>query len=43
MYVINGLTKHFKEWEDYGWIGIKNAPFFKMAVYLLKRRNHDAL
>ncbi|KAH9047827.1 ribonuclease H-like protein [Lactarius vividus] len=37
-YVIEGLTKHLKEWEDRGWIGIKNAEMFKQAAYLLKRR-----
>jgi ribonuclease HI len=36
-YVINGLTKHLKEWEDKGWIGIKNAKFFRKAAYLLRR------
>ena len=30
-YVINGLTKHLKEWESIGWIGIKNAKFFKKS------------
>ena len=28
------LTK----WEDRGWIGIKNTPFFQRAAYLLRRR-----
>jgi ribonuclease HI len=37
-YVIDGLTKHLKEWEDQGWIGIKNKEWFKRAVYLLRRR-----
>ena len=37
-YVIDGLTKHLKHWEDDGWIGIDNAEFFKQAVYLLKKR-----
>ena len=39
MYVINGLTQHLKNWEDNGWIGNKNADFFKRAAYLLKRRS----
>ena len=39
MYVIEGLTKHLQEWEDKGWIGIKNAELFKRAAYLLKRRS----
>ena len=38
MYVIEGLTKHLKTWEDIGWIGIKNADLFKRAAYLLKKR-----
>ncbi|KAH9049819.1 ribonuclease H-like domain-containing protein [Lactarius deliciosus] len=37
-YVIEGLTTHLKNWENDGWIGIKNAELFKRAVYLLKRR-----
>ena len=39
MYVIKGLTKHLAEWEDAGWIRIKNVEFFKRAAYLLKRRS----
>jgi hypothetical protein len=38
MYVIEGLTKHLEKWEDQGWIGVKNAEFFKRAAYLLKKR-----
>ena len=38
-YVIEGLTEHLEKWEDAGWIGIKNAEFFKRAAYLLKRRS----
>ena len=37
-YAINSLTIHLKEWEDKGWLGIKNAKFFKRAAYLLRRR-----
>lgn len=37
-YLIEGLTTHLKPWEDQGWIGIKNTPFFKRAAYLLRRR-----
>ncbi|KAH9000577.1 hypothetical protein EDB86DRAFT_2904669 [Lactarius hatsudake] len=32
------LTTHLKNWEDNGWIGIKNAKLFKRVAYLLKRR-----
>lgn len=35
---IKGLTKHLKNWEDQGWIGIKNKVWFKRAAYLLRRR-----
>ena len=42
-YMINGLTTHLTEWEDNGWIGIKNAPLFKKAAYLLKRRSAPTL
>ena len=37
-YVIEGLTTHLNEWENRGWIGIKNANFFRKAAYLLRRR-----
>jgi ribonuclease HI len=37
-YVINGLTKHLLTWENHGWINVKNAPFFRKAAYLLRRR-----
>ena len=39
MHAIEGLTKHLADWEDAGWIGLKNAEFFKRAAYLLKRRS----
>src|SRR6266851_5238574 len=38
MYVINGLTKHLSTWEDDGWIGVKNAPFFEKTAHVLKQR-----
>jgi ribonuclease HI len=37
-YTINSLTTHLREWEDRGWIGIKNRKLFKKAAYTLKRR-----
>jgi ribonuclease HI len=37
-YAINGLTTHLHTWEDNGWIGIKNAAYFKRATYLLRSR-----
>jgi ribonuclease HI len=36
-YVIEGLTTHLGSWEDKGWIGIKNAPYFKKAAHLLRK------
>jgi ribonuclease HI len=35
-YVINGLTTHLGQWENRGWIGIKNAPLFQKAAHLLR-------
>ena len=35
MYVIDGLTKYLNEWEDKGWIEIRNKEWFKRAAYLL--------
>jgi ribonuclease HI len=37
-YAIEGLTTHLTEWEDRGWIGVKNASYFRRAAYLLRRR-----
>ena len=37
-YVIEGLTRNLRNWEDQGWIGIKNKEWFKRAAYLLRRR-----
>jgi ribonuclease HI len=39
-YAIEGLTLHLENWEDQGWIGIKNSKWFKRAAYLL--RAHSA-
>lgn len=38
-YVINGLAKHLRSWEDSGWIGVKNANLFQKAAHFLKRRS----
>ena len=38
-YIIEGLTEHLQKWEDNGWIEIENAPLFKQAAYLLKKRS----
>ncbi|KAI0302476.1 ribonuclease H-like protein, partial [Russula brevipes] len=37
-YAIDGLTTHLNNWEDKGWIDIKNAAYFKKATYLLRKR-----
>ena len=37
-YVIEGLTKHLKTWENQRWIGMKNSEWFKQAAFLLRRR-----
>ena len=37
-YVIDGLTDNLLEWENRGWIGIKNADLFRKTAYLLKKR-----
>ena len=37
-YAIDGLTTHLGTWEDQGWIAIENAPLFKKAAYLLRKR-----
>ena len=38
-YVIDGLTQHLMDWEDQGWIEIKNKEWFKRAAYLLRKRS----
>jgi ribonuclease HI len=38
LYAINGLTKHLRTWEDDGWIGIDNAPLFRLMAATLKQR-----
>ena len=38
-YIIQGLTKHLKEWESKGWIGVKNASLFQKAAHLLRQRS----
>ena len=40
VYMIEGLTTNLSQWEDMGWIGIKNAELFKRAAYLLKIEWH---
>ena len=38
-YVIDGLTQNLSEWEDRGWIEVKNQEWFKRAAYLLRKRS----
>ena len=38
-YVIEGLTTHLENWENEGWIGIKNANLFRKAAHLLRMRS----
>ncbi|KAI0645683.1 hypothetical protein C8Q79DRAFT_910315 [Trametes meyenii] len=38
-YVINGLTKHLRKWEERGWIGIANAKMFQEAAATLRARS----
>lgn len=37
-YVINGLTKHLKSWEDRGWIGVSNKDILKATSTALRLR-----
>ncbi|KAA1470581.1 ribonuclease H-like protein, partial [Dentipellis sp. KUC8613] len=37
-YSIKGLTKFLQEWEDRGWIGVKNSLYFRVAAALLRAR-----
>jgi ribonuclease HI len=36
-YAIKGLMTYLRNWQNTGWIGIKNANLFKKAAYLLRR------
>jgi len=38
-YVIEGLTAHLENWENDGWIDIKNAEFFKKVAHLMRYRS----
>ncbi|KAL0063480.1 hypothetical protein AAF712_009573 [Marasmius tenuissimus] len=37
-FVVEGLTKHIKKWEDRGYIGIENAPHLMSTVAALRQR-----
>ena len=32
-YVLEGLTRHLRTWEDRGWVGVKNADLFRATAY----------
>ncbi|KAI0693950.1 RnaseH-domain-containing protein, partial [Cerioporus squamosus] len=38
-YAVDGLTKHLPEWEDRGWIDVKNAEQIKELVSRLRARS----
>jgi ribonuclease HI len=38
-YALNGLTKNLENWENKGWIGIKNANLFQTIVAWLRARS----
>ena len=38
-YVIDELTQNLSNWEDKGWIEVKNRDWFKRAAYLLRKRS----
>jgi ribonuclease HI len=38
-YAIDGLTTHLENWEDQGWLGIKNSTWFKRVAYLFRARS----
>jgi len=38
-YLVDGLTKHVKNWEDKGWMNVKHKEIFKCMTALLRWRN----
>ena len=38
-YVIDGLTKHSRKWEDRGWIDVQHNDFFQSIVAWMRWRN----
>lgn len=38
-YVIEGLTTHLENWENDGWINIKNTELFKKVAHLIRHRS----
>lgn len=37
-YVVDGFTKHLRDWERKGWLGVSNAAIFRDTVALLRTR-----
>ncbi|TFK83415.1 hypothetical protein K466DRAFT_498518, partial [Polyporus arcularius HHB13444] len=37
-YALDGLTTNLPQWEDAGWLGVKNAAFFQEAAAWLRSR-----
>ena len=37
-YVIEGLTKHIRKWEQQGWSGIANRELFKTIIAWIRWR-----
>jgi ribonuclease HI len=38
-YAIDSLTKHLPEWENKGWIDVKNSEYLKATAYQLRRQS----
>jgi ribonuclease HI/exonuclease III len=38
LYVMDGMTRFLGDWEDRGWVRVKNAELFKSLAYQLRRR-----
>lgn len=38
-YLINGLTRHLRKWEDQGWIGVENSDIFRALASAAKQRS----
>jgi ribonuclease HI len=37
-YAVDALTKHYRAWEDRGWIGIDNSELIKAIVAWMRAR-----
>jgi ribonuclease HI len=43
MYVINGLTKHSKKWEEKDWMGVRNSDLFRCITEWMRWRKRKTL